>query len=78
VKVGGLAVDGLLAPLKAGGKEPGDGEHAPPETSGHQEEVEKHSNDRTPPVSIALLQDSLGRLKAMLINVFLLALSKCS
>ena len=60
MQVGGLAVDGLLAPLKPGGQEPGDGQHAPPQTSGHQEEVEDHADDGTLPVPTSLLQDSFG------------------
>ena len=60
MEVSGLDVDGLLAPLKASRKEPGDSQHAPPKASGHQEEVEEHPQHRTPPVMQgALFQNSL-------------------
>jgi len=62
VKICGLNVDSLLAPLKPSRQEPSDGQHAPPQTSRHQEEVEEHAEHRAPPILVVpLLEDPLRR-----------------
>ena len=44
--------------MEARRETPGNGEHAPPEGGGHQEEVEAHSQDGTPPIIEASLPQS--------------------
>jgi len=45
VEVLRVGLDGFVAPLEAGGQEPGEREHHPPDGRGHAEEVEHHEDN---------------------------------